>query len=154
MEQDFGPLPSMQIKKGIEQLNLQIVPNCSASLRDPTYGAFKAWTYLTGKGKAKSVSLAREPGIPDPDTRVHRFHQMPAHVQAQTAMRRSIAWYRTGVGSGQVAIMCPVPKCRRAGWSALFARSPHALICTTSAVFLLFRDVPTISSNFNGLTVT
>jgi hypothetical protein len=51
MEQGFGPLPLMQIKKGIEQLNLQIVPNCSASLRDPTYGALGAWSYLTGDGK-------------------------------------------------------------------------------------------------------
>jgi hypothetical protein len=82
MEQDFGLLPSLQIKKGIEQLNLQNVPNCSASLRDPTYRALGAWSYLTGEGKAKLAPLARESGILDTDTPVHRFHQMPANVHS------------------------------------------------------------------------
>ena len=121
MEQGFGPLPSMQIKKWIEQLNLQVVPNCSASLRDPTYGAFRAWSYLTGEGKAKSAPLTREPGILDPDTPVHRLHQLPANVQAQPAVRRSIVWYRTGVRSRQVAIICPVPNYLRSGQTSLIA---------------------------------
>jgi hypothetical protein len=70
------------------------------------------------------------------------------------AVGGSIAWYQAEAGSGQVAIMCPVPDYHYLEKSAHFARSAPALICAALALSYLFTGFRTFSPNFNDITVT
>jgi hypothetical protein len=49
--------------------------------------------------------------------------------------------------------ICPVPKIAGEEWSSLFAGRAPAFASAASGRFFWFTDVPTFSSDFNGLTV-